>query len=281
MQHARVAPLPTPYARCEFPFENTIRRSQPAERGGDHADTDTQAIRKLLGPERDVSPGEPRDKIVDRTGRGGEKGLRQPGRGHDPDGVAVPAGVFGSDVALISCDPHRHDAAGDGERVEPVVESVVSGVDGGWFAAGGQFRAVEIPEGQQQFVHRVGVLDGIPGVEPLQFEGQLFEHGGFEQFAELGVSEQFAELGMVERERRGPAFGERGVAFVEEIGRVIEHQRRREGRRPGRLDRMQANRPLLDPRENLLQAAQIEHVAEAFAVGFQQDRKLFIPRRRP
>ena len=69
------------------------------------------------------------------------------------------------------------------------------------------------------------------------------------------------------------------VAVVEEVGHVGEGQRRREGRRRGRLDRHQPHRPRPDPGQQLGQRGQVEDVAQALPVGLQEDRELAVLRR--
>ena len=60
----------------------------------------------------------------------------------------------------------------------------------------------------------------------------LFDFGdgvGVEEFAEIGFAEQLAELVLVDGEGLGAAFGERGVAVVEEVGDVAEESEEAKG----------------------------------------------------
>ena len=68
-------------------------------------------------------------------------------------------------------------------------------------------------------------------VEMLQLDLERVQRVGIEQLAKLRLTEQLAKLGLIDGQRLGAAFGERGIAVVDEIRHVSEEQRPRERRR--------------------------------------------------
>ena len=71
-----------------------------------------------------------------------------------------------------------------------------------------------------------------------------------------------------------PPFGEWRVAVVHVLADVVEHQRRREGRGALRVDHDGAHLARANRRHQLVQPVHVEDVAQAFAVGLDQDGKL-------
>ena len=105
----------------------------------------------------------------------------------------------------------------------------------------GTERAGDLVDGERaEQPQQVGDALGVPGPavgrEPLQLGLDLGEHLGVEQLAQLGAAEQLGEQALVERERGGPALGDRGVALVDELGDVAEQQGAGVGRRRLGLD---------------------------------------------
>ncbi len=115
------------------------------------------------------------------------------------------------------------------------------------------------------------MFDGILAIPSLQLDRQLVDHVSIQQFAQFRIAQQFSQLGVIQGQDGGSPFGQRSVAVVEKIRRVIEQQRGGKGRRCGRLYSLHANRPLLHLMQDPLQAVKIEHIAQALAIGFQQD----------
>ena len=96
-----------------------------------------------------------------------------------------------------------------------------------------------------------------------------------DQLAQLLLAEQLAQQVAVERQRGRPALGVGRVALVH-VGRdVVEEQRRRERRRGRRLDLDQRQLAAVQPQQ-LDEARQVEHVAQALAVGLEDDRELAV-----
>ena len=112
--------------------------------------------------------------------------------------------------------------------------------------------------------------------QELQVVLHLRERGRIDQVAELLLPEQLAQQVAVQRQRRRAAFGVRRVALVHVRGDVVEQQRGRE-RRGGRgLDLDQRDLAPVQPAKQLRQAGQVEHVAQALAVGLEDDRELAV-----
>jgi hypothetical protein len=84
------------------------------------------------------------------------------------------------------------------------------------------------------------------------FELQLADRGRIEQLAQLLLTQQLAQPLAVERERLGAALRHRRIAFVHELGDVVEQQRAGKRRGGGRLDRRQTNAALLNAAQHLL-----------------------------
>ena len=65
-------------------------------------------------------------------------------------------------------------------------------------------------------VHGIGVPGAIRGLLSLELPLDRLDGIGVEQFAQLGVAQQFLELCLVDDQGLRAAFGERGVAVVED-----------------------------------------------------------------
>ena len=89
----------------------------------------------------------------------------------------------------------------------------------------------ERAEDAQQVGDVLGVAGGPLGRQPLELGLGAGDCLGVEQVAQgerLALAEQLGEQRRVERQRGGPALGERGVALVEVLGDVAEDERLRE-----------------------------------------------------
>ena len=122
-------------------------------------------------------------------------------------------------------------------------------------------------------MHGVGASGAVLLVEPLQLALDGFDGGGIEQFAKLGVAEQFPQLRLIDDERLGAPLGERRIAVVQEACDVAEKQRRREWRRPFRVDGDDPYRPAAEIRQGRDQRGHVEEVAQTLAIGLEQDRE--------
>ena len=108
----------------------------------------------------------------------------------------------------------------------------------------------------------------------LQVGLHLVQRVGVDQFAQLLLSEQLAQQVAIQRQCRRPALGVGRVALVHVGGDVVEQQRGGERRRGLRLHLHQRQLAAVQSAQQLGQAGQVEHVAQALAIGLQHDREL-------
>ena len=102
------------------------------------------------------------------------------------------------------------------------------------------------------------------------------ERGRVDQVTQLLLSEQLAQQVAVERERGRAPLGVGRVALVH-VGRdVVEQQRGGERRGALGLGLDQRQLARVEPAQQLLEAGQVEHVAQALAVGLEHDRELAV-----
>ena len=127
-------------------------------------------------------------------------------------------------------------------------------------------------EQPQQIGDPLGVAGGPVVGEVLQLAAGGGDDVGVEQLAQLDPAEQLGQQRAVQRERRGPAFGQRGVALVHEGADVAEQQRRGERRGPGGLGLQHPDSSALgDAGHQLHQGGDVVDVLQAFPDGFQHD----------
>ena len=107
----------------------------------------------------------------------------------------------------------------------------------------------------------------------LQLRLDLFQRLGVDQLAQLLLAEQLAQQVAVEGQRRRPPLGVRRVPLVHVGGDVVEEQRGGEGRGGRRLDLDQAELARVQLAQQLGQRGQVEDVAQALAVGLEDDRE--------
>jgi hypothetical protein len=125
----------------------------------------------------------------------------------------------------------------------------------------------------------VNAVWGAGAVILGQALSRLFDFGdcvGVEQFAEIGFAKEFAELVLVDGEGLRAALGEWGVAVVEEVGDVAEEQRRGEGRGFARFNDVHAELALFYGAQDFKQRRHVKEVAEALAVGLEEQGKRWI-----
>ena len=204
-----------------------------------------------------------------RSGSGSrlEEALRQARRRRHPERVAVHAGVLGGDVALLAADPDQRDAALGDQLLEH---------RGGRVALGDPLGALlrgEVADVAQHLLQGVAVA-GPPGLGAvLELRLDLLQRLGVDQLAQLLLAEQLAQQVAVEGERGGAALGVRRVPLVHVGGDVVEEQRGGEGRGGRRLDLDQAELARVQVAQQLGQRGQVEDVAQALAVGLEDDRE--------
>ncbi len=109
--------------------------------------------------------------------------------------------------------------------------------------------------------------------EVLEVELDVGEHAGIEQLAQLLGAEQVGEQVAIERQRRSPALGERGIALVHVGGDPVEQQALRHGRRLRRLDADDPHRPRPKLAEHLAERGHVEHVLQALPRRLEEHGK--------
>ena len=165
----------------------------------------------------------------------------------------------------LTRDAHPHRAA--------VVEQESSARRGIAVGARGHLVVGERAERAQQVVHAVGAAGAASVGEALQLERDLVDRARVEQVAELLGAEQLAQQVAIERERGGPALGERRIALVHVDRDPAEQQRLRERRRPLGVDRHELRATRAQVGHDLLQRRHVEDVAQALARRFEQHRE--------
>ena len=113
----------------------------------------------------------------------------------------------------------------------------------------------------------VGVAGPAAVGQPLQVELDVGEHSRIEELAQLLGAEQVAQQVAVERQRRRPPLGQRGVALVHVGGDPVEQQALRHRARLGGVDADEPDGPAAQLAEHLAQRRHVEHVLQALAVA--------------
>src|SRR5262249_26973814 len=116
-------------------------------------------------------------------------------------------------------------------------------------------------------------------LEALQRALERRDRVRIQQLAQLRLAQELPQLRRVDRERLGAALRERRIAVVDEVRDVVEEQRGGEGRGLARVDRRDADLPRGDASQQVDEARQVEHVAQALAVGLEEDRERPVARR--
>ena len=208
---------------AESAFEHAAVADERAESGGDGLSVEAKAGCDFLEGKGAVGAGVAADELEDGRGVGSGEGFRQVGREGDVEGVAVAGCIFDGDEALVAGDFDRKDAAGADERV--------NGFEQFWRCdAEGDFVAGKIAEAEEEVVDRIGGTSALIFAEELEAGFDFRDGDGVEEFAEVGFAEKVGKLRLIDRESSGAAFGERGIAVVDEVADVSEQQGCREGR---------------------------------------------------
>ena len=206
--------------------------------------------------------------MLERVGDVGREGLGQPARRDGAERVAVQAGVVGRDPALLAADAQAHRAALGCQRVEHRVGLL------GRDHALAHLLGGQVAEPAQDVGERVARLGARAVGAVLQVGLDLVQRAGVDQLAQLLLAEQLAQQVAVQRQRGGAAFGVRRVALVHVRGDVVEQQRRGERRCGRRLDLDERQLARVQPAQQLDEARHVEHVAQALAVGLEDDREV-------
>ncbi len=212
------------------------------------------------------------DEIAERIGHGREERRRQAAWERDPERIAEAARVLDGGEAALPPDREGEDPVGVAQRRQERRRRLR------WSTALGDLRLREVADGEQEIVQAVGVDGGTVAAQVLERPREVGDGGGVEQLPQLGLAEQLAELRGVDAERVGAALGQGGVAVVEEVADVREHQRGGEGRGHARVDGAHADLLRGDAPEQIHEAGQVEDVAQALAVGLQEQRERAVAR---
>ncbi len=143
----------------------------------------------------------------------------------------------------------------------------------GGLAAQLDLRRRQVADAPQHVVQLVGRAGATAVGQVLDVELDVGEHAGVEQLAQLLGAEQVGEQVAVERQRRRPPLGERGVALVHVGGDPVEQQALRHRRRLRRLDRDDPHRPRPQLAEDVAQRRHVEHVLQALPRRLEQHRE--------
>ena len=132
----------------------------------------------------------------------------------------------------------------------------------------------EVADASQHVVQRVDGVRARALGQPLQVGLDRLQRARVDQLAQLFLPQQLAQQLAVQRQRRRAALRVGLVALVH-VGRdVVEQQRGRERRSGLRLDLDQRELAAVQLRQQVVQARQVEHVAQDLAVGLEHDREL-------
>ena len=111
--------------------------------------------------------------------------------------------------------------------------------------------------------------DALILTKELEVSFNFRECDGVEEFAEVRLTEQVGEQRLIDGENGGAPLGQGRIAIVDEVARVSKEERRREGRRLGRIDDVD-----LDGAEDVEESGHVEGIAKAFAVRFEDHREV-------
>ena len=249
--------------RAELAFHHAAVRGKPLQRCADDGDAESQPRRGLGGGEGPVRAGVARDKVTERVRDRFDEGQRHTHGQRHAQGIPEPGGVLDGRKTFGTADVDLDRPVGpqqDGEVGSSVGSRRKGGCvrrrDYGGFnrgdsfgrptrrggvgapnrgpsprrrlQAGGDFLRRERTKKPQEV--RDALQPARPAVrsQTLQFTLGGVDDLRIEQFAQLHPTQKLIEQGGIQRQGRGPALRQRGVAFVEELGHVAEQQGLRE-----------------------------------------------------
>ena len=262
-QHLGVAPLA---ARAAGPQLAAHQLAGALEAGQHGREVEPVAGLQHVALERAVRAGVAAHEPLHRVRHVLEEDLREAGRRHGAERVAVEPGVLGGDPARLAAHPQAHGASlgGRAARARPRRRR----------RAAAPRRASRSPTRRSTSCMASSAVGARPLGQALEVGLDLLERRGVDQVAQLLLAEQLAQQVAVEREGGRAALRVRRVALVHVGGDVVEEQRGGE-RRGGRgLDLDEAQLARVQRPQQRLQAGDVEHVAQALAVGLEHDREL-------
>ena len=142
--------------------------------------------------------------------------------GHAPrragaERIAISGDVLDCDPSLLARDAER-DGAASLERAQGDAYVEIG------IRTCRDLGRIEVADPSQEVVDRVGGPRPPPLGQPLELELERADRVRVEQLAQLVGAEQLGQELAVQGQRLGAALCQRGVAFVEVRGHVIEHQ---------------------------------------------------------
>ena len=266
-QHLGVTPLALGAAGAQLAADQVAGALELAQRRGG---VDPVARAHVGGGERAVGGGVAAQQPAQRVGHVLQERRRQPARGRGAQRVAVQARVGGVDPALLAVDAHPGGAAlaaqvGEHRRgIQPLEH------------ARGHLVQRQVADAAQHVEQAVAVGGARRLRQALQVGLDALQRARVDQIAQLLLAQQLAQQVAVQRQRRRAALGVGRVALVHVGGDVVEQQRGGERRRGRGLDLHQRDLAAVQPGEQLHQPGHVEHVAQALAIGLQDDRELAV-----
>ena len=209
------------------------------------------------------------DELLERAVDLFDERLRQTAGRHDAERVAIEAGVVGRDPALLARDAGSTIARRSRRSTSSSAAASTPASTRSCASA-----ARQVADAAQDVAERVARAGARAVRAVLEVGLDLVQRAGVDQLAQLVLAEQLAQQVAVERQRRRAPLGVRRVALVHVRRDVVEQQRRGERRGGGGLDLDHGQLAPVELRQQLLQARHVEHVAQALAVGLEDDREV-------
>ena len=281
-QHARVTELARGGVRTELALDHPPVRGEATQRVRRDRAPEPKPRGGFLNGERHVRARVPHQQLPERVRRRRREHLGHPTGQRYPERIAEAPGVLDAGPGLATADPRPEDPRGRLQPRQPARHDLLDRLPGSHPRPGHQLVESQRAQHPQQVGHLVGVTRPPRFGEMLQLVGGARQRGRVEQLPQRQPLRRAQQLGQqvgVERQRRRPLLGERGVPLVHELRDIAEQQRGRERRRRRRphLDDAHLARP--DPPHQLDQPGHIEHVLNALAHRLQHDRERRIARR--
>ena len=240
-QDLGVAPLARRPARAQLAAHQVPALLEPLQH---RRQVEPVAVTQLAGLERPVGARVAAHEPLHRVRDVGDERLRQPGRRHGAQRVAVEPGVLGRDPALLAAHAQLDRPPLTAQLVQPRLRRPA------------QLRLVErqIAHAPQHVVDAVDRVRARAIGQPLQVRLDGLQRARVDQLAQLLLAEQLAQQLAIQRQRGGAPLGVGLVALVH-VGRdVVEQQRGRERRRGLRLDLDQRQLAPVQLRQQVVQA---------------------------
>ncbi len=219
----------------------------------------------------------PRHQAPDRVVSWLEERLGHPDGQRHAERVAQQPRVLDAGPHRRAGDPDLQDTPGVGQIGEPPVDLVADLRPG----ARRDLRCRQRPEPAQHVGDVLAVAAGPLGRQLLQLRLDVEHRLRVEQVAHQRPvgAEQVGQQPWIQGQRGGATLGQRGVALIQELRDITEHEAAREGRRRRGLHVGDLHAAGLDGREQVPQRGHVEDVLHALADGLEHDGELRVARR--